>query len=107
MTILAGILGTVTGAAVLLWPLYQSDLPGDFGAWPLHIAVMGFTIAMWRLAASAIDHQRASYHELLESQRNEFIGAITSAGKETTEAIREQTKTITQLRQVRSSRAKR
>jgi hypothetical protein len=84
----------VSGALAVTWPLWQGELPANWGDWPLTVVVMVFSAFMVRLVFSEMGKRDVKFNETLQAQRDDHMKQIGEQRKEFTDAIKEVGQTI-------------
>ena len=70
----------VLGLAALSWPLWQGEIPINWGEWPLNIAVMAFAVLMVRIYTAAVAAKDKAFTESLASIEAKHEAALTALG---------------------------
>lgn len=68
------------GFAALSWPLWQGEIPINWGEWPLNIAVMGFAALMVRIVIAAFHANSKTFTESLAGVEAKHEAALKDLG---------------------------
>jgi len=74
------IVAAALAAGVISWPLYQGEIPTNWGEWPLNIAVMAFAVLMVRIYTAAVAAKDKAFTESLASIESKHDAAIIELG---------------------------